>query len=253
MPVPVPVPVPVLDRSGLAIQGPPGTAKTHTAAEMIVALGRAGKRVGVTGMSHAVVRNLLTMVVARARDLGVDCRVGAKVNALRGDAGDGVRESRDNAQVQAWLTDGEIAVLGGAPWLWAREQLRGRVDVLFVDEAGQLALADVRAVGAAGAGVVLLGDPLQLDQPRRALHPPGAEASALGHVLGEAATIHPARGVFLDETWRLPPGICGFTSEVFYDGRLRARPGLERRALVNAGAFDGAGMWFVPVEHRGAR
>lgn len=69
----------------LAIQGPPGTGKTHTAAEMIVALVRAGKRVGVTGMSHAVVRNPLTMVVACVRELGVDCRVGAKVNALRGD------------------------------------------------------------------------------------------------------------------------------------------------------------------------
>lgn len=239
-----------LDRSVLAIQGPPGTGKTHTGAEMIVALVRAGKRVGVTGMSHAVVRNLLTKVVECAAARELPCPVGAKVTTRRvGD--DGVRESTDNKEVVGWLAGREVAVLGGTPWLWARPELRGSVDVLFVDEAGQLALADVLAVAAAGDSLVLLGDPQQLDQPRRALHPEGADVSALGHVLGGAATIEPTHGVFLDETWRLPPPICAFTSELFYDGRLRSRPGLEQRALIGAGAFDGAGMWFVPVEHSG--
>lgn len=125
--------------------------------------------------------------------------------------------------------------------------------MLFVDEVGQLARADVLAVAAAGASVALLRDLQQLDQPPRGLHPPGAEAPALGHVLGEAATIDPARGVSLGETCRLPPGICGFTSEVFYDGRLRARPGLDRRALVNAGRSMGRGCGSCRWSTRGAR
>ena len=41
-----------LDETSLAIQGPPGSGKTFTAAQMIVALVRAGKKVGVTANSH---------------------------------------------------------------------------------------------------------------------------------------------------------------------------------------------------------
>jgi uncharacterized protein len=77
--------------------------------------------------------------------------------------------------------------------------------------------------------------------------------SALAHVLGGAATIDEAHGIFLEETWRLPPGICALTSELFYAGRLRGKAELERRALVGTGelGMDGAGLWFVGVEHAG--
>lgn len=237
-----------LDRSVLAIQGPPGTGKTHSGAEMIVTLVGAGKRVGVTGMSHAVVRNLLAKVIACAAKRGVACPVGAKVSEVL-DVDDGVRETTKDDGL-TWLEAGDVRVLGGTPWLWANDSARESVDVLFVDEAGQLALADVLAVAAAGRSLVLLGDPQQLEQPQRAQHPEGADVSALGHILDGAATIDATRGVFLDETWRLVTSMCKFTSEVFYDGRLRSRPGLECRALLNAGRLDGSGMWFLPVTHQ---
>ncbi len=241
-----------LDRSVLAVQGPPGTGKTHTGAEMIVALVEAGRRVGVTGLSHAVINNLL----AKVREVsGERVVVGALVGEHGGGDAGGVRETKEHAVVREWLATGEVKVIGGTPWLWAREEFAGAVDVLFVDEAGQLALADVLAVaGAAGramGSVVLLGDPQQLEQPRTAKHPEGTEGSALAWVIGARATIEDERGIFLEETWRLPPRICGFTSEVFYDGRLRGRDGLERRRLCGAGSFDGAGLWLVRVEHEG--
>jgi uncharacterized protein len=56
-------------------------------------------------------------------------------------------------------------------------------------------------------------------------------------------------GLFLPQTYRLHPKICEFTSEVFYEGRLESRPGLERQALVGDTPFAGSGLWFVPVEH----
>ena len=37
------------------------------------------------------------------------------------------------------------------------------VDVLFVDEAGQMSLANVLAASPAATSIVLLGDPQQLD------------------------------------------------------------------------------------------
>jgi superfamily I DNA and/or RNA helicase len=46
------------------------------------------------------------------------------------------------------------------------------VDVLFIDEAGQMSLADVLAVAQGAESLVLLGDPQQLEQPQQASHPP---------------------------------------------------------------------------------
>ena len=105
------------------------------------------------------------------------------------------------------------------------------VDVLFVDEAGQISLANVVAISRATDSLVLLGDPQQLDQPLQGTHPPGADRSALAHVLGEHATMPPTRGLFLETTWRLHPDLCAFTSEVFYDGRLEPEPHLVVQRL----------------------
>jgi uncharacterized protein len=123
--------------------------------------------------------------------------------------------------------------------------------VLFVDEAGQMSLADVVAVSPAAQNLVLLGDPLQLDQPLQGSHPPGIEVSALQHVLGESDTMPPDRGLFLAETWRLAPPICRLTSELFYERRLTWHAGLELQKVAWPDKAGSAGLWFVPVEHTG--
>ncbi len=125
------------------------------------------------------------------------------------------------------------------------------VDVLFVDEAGQMSLANVLAVSQAADSVVLLGDPQQLDQPQKATHPDGVGISALEHMLGGAETMPEERGIFLPITWRMSPAITAFTSELFYEGKLQAKPGLENQVLTGTGAYDGSRLWLVPVEHDG--
>jgi superfamily I DNA and/or RNA helicase len=135
--------------------------------------------------------------------------------------------------------------------LWAREEMAGSVDVLFVDEAGQMSLANVLAVSPAATSIVLLGDPQQLDQPQRGLHPQGAEVSALGHLLNGRATIAADQGIFLTETRRLHPDICAFTSELFYEGRLTARPENAKQRLNTTDSLDGTGLRYAPVEHSG--
>ena len=114
-----------------------------------------------------------------------------------------------------------------------------------------MSLANTLAVSGAARSLVLLGDPQQLEQPQKGSHPDGVGVSALEHVLGGAATMPPDRGLFLPTTWRLHPAICAFTSEVFYEGKLEPKPGLERQRLTGTGAFDGAGLWWVPVDHDG--
>lgn len=71
------------------------------------------------------------------------------------------------------------------------------------------------------------------------------------HALQGHQAIPSDRGIFLPETWRLAPSICAFTSEIFYEERLRPRTGLERQVLIDTPPFEGAGLWVVPVSHDG--
>ena len=112
-------------------------------------------------------------------------------------------------------------------------------------------LADVLAVSQAAGSLVLLGDPQQLGQPLQGSHPEGTDVSALEHLLGDHNTILPEQGLFLDQTWRLHPDVCAFTSELFYESRLTSRPNLDRQVLEGPAPFAGAGLWFVPVPHEG--
>lgn len=238
-----------LDHGVLPIQGPPGTGKTFTGSHMIVDLIRAGKKVGVTAVSHEVIRNLLVGCIERARAQGLADFKCLHKGKPKDTNPDGLHAFDDNKRVRSLFGHGGYQLLGGTSWLWARPEFTESVDVLFIDEAGQMSLADVLAVAAGAKCLVLLGDPQQLEQPQQASHPPGAEASALEHILGDHQTIPDEAGLFLQQTRRLHPAICAFTAEVFYEGRLSSYPGLERQAVVGESRFPDAGLAYLPVEH----
>ncbi|HWA58583.1 MAG TPA: TM0106 family RecB-like putative nuclease, partial [Gemmatimonadales bacterium] len=240
-----------LDRSILPIQGPPGTGKTYTGARMILALLEQGKRVGVTATSHTVIGNLLAEVCKAAREAGRPVRGIQKAGPEQWCRYDEIEATGNNAAVLDALTSGTARLAAGTAWLWSREEMAGAVDVLFIDEAGQFSLANALAVTPAAGSVVLLGDPRQLQQPQQGLHPPGADLSALDHLLQGRETLAADRGLFLDETWRLHPAICAFTSEVYYEGRLHARAGLERQGLAAGGPLPSAGLFRIPCRHAG--
>jgi uncharacterized protein len=185
---------------------------------------------------------------------GIEARLVQKVRESWDTGLDGgpIVEVTTNDEALRRLRDGAANVLGGTAWLWADLDSAGTVDVLFVDEAGQMPLANVLAVAQAAGSIVLLGDPQQLEQPKKGSHPDGVNASAFQHMLGEHLTIPADRGIFLPVTWRLSPSICMFTSEQFYEGRLTCKPGLERQRLAG-GPFSGSGLWVVEVEHDGNR
>jgi uncharacterized protein len=236
----------------LAIQGPPGAGKTFTGAKMISTLVAQGKRIGVIATGHSVIRNLLDAVLdLSARCGSPDITLGHRVDE-GGAHGHRVTEFADNATALAALQSGHVNVLGGTAWLWSRPEFAKSVDVLFVDEAGQMSLANALAVTRAARSIVLLGDPQQLAQSKKATHPDGVGVSALQHMLGSAKTISFDRGIFLPETWRLAPSIAAFTSEMFYEGRMRSKPGLERQRLAGS-AFAGAALWAIDVNHEGNR
>jgi predicted RecB family nuclease len=240
-----------LDETVLPIQGPPGAGKTYTGARMIVELVRSGLRVGITGVSHKVISKLLKDTCAAARDAGVDFNAIQKVDTDDGCEDDRVTRAKNNDAVVKALDEGKAQVIAGTVWLWARPELNATVDVLFVDEAGQMSLANVLAASPAAKSIVLLGDPQQLDQPQRGVHPPGADASALSHLLNGRSTIGEDQGLFLSESWRLHPDVCAFTSELFYDNRLMPRPENATQRINIEGPFNGTGLHFVSVAHNG--
>ena len=233
----------------LPIQGPPGAGKTYTGGKMIVELVRAGKRVGVTANSHKVIKNLLDAAVAEAASVGYDLQC---VHKVTDDAEDlaNIRYTTNNEEALAGF-DGGADVVAGTGWLWARADAADRLDVLFVDEAAQMSLANVLAISPSANSVVLLGDPRQLEQPTQGSHPEGTEVSALDHLLNGRQTIGDHEGLFLDQTWRLHPSISAFTSELFYEARLHSRPGLENQAILMPGALGGNGLRYVPISHTG--
>jgi uncharacterized protein len=245
----------VLDDSYLLVQGPPGAGKTYSSAQAIVALLAAGKRIGVASNSHKAINNLLKEVEAMAAARGLHCR--------------GMKKSSRDDQVLGtggWIEDviggngsGVLAhhrLAAGTAWLFAREELDQAFDYLFIDEAGQVSLANVVAMGMAARNIVLVGDQMQLSQPIKGTHPGGSGQSALEHLLEGHATVPADQGVFLPITRRMHPDLCRFISEAMYDGRLEAEPSTaNQRVEVDMArdpeALAPAGLRFVEVEHAG--
>ena len=242
-----------LDRSTLVIQGPPGSGKTYTGARLIVDLLDQGKRVGVAALSHKAIHNLLAEVerVLQTVPAAKSFRGLKKCSTDHPESEFDSKTSwiRNSSQV-ADFADGRLALVAGTAWLFPRPELDGALDYLFIDAAGQIALADALAMGTAARNLVLLGDPQQLPQAAQGVHPGRSGVSVLEHLLDGRATVPPDRGLFLDQTRRMHPDICAFVSEISYERRLRAVAGCERQRIDSAG-ISGAGIRFIPVPHQG--
>jgi predicted RecB family nuclease len=232
-----------LEGRHLVIQGPPGSGKTWTSGRLIARLLAARKTVGVASTSHRAIHKLLAEVEAPTAGLG-----------FRGlkKASSGNPESKyDGKRVENVFKNEQCVdadLLGGTAWLFSDARFDGRLDYLFIDEAGQVSLADALAMATCAKNVVLVGDPQQLGQVLQGSHPSGMEASVLEHLLAGEPTVPPDRGVFLERTFRLHPDICDYISEEFYEGRLRADQVTSTRTTPL-----GTGLRWIPVEHEGRR
>ncbi len=241
-----------LEESHLLIQGPPGAGKTYNASHAIVALLEAGARVGVSSNGHKAINQLLTEVERVATSRGLHFRGVKKSSREEQMLGtDGwIEETFDNEAVT-----GSHQLVAGTPWLFARPEHDQAFDYLFIDEAGQVGLANIVATGVSARNIVLVGDQMQLSQPIQGTHPDGSGVSALEHLLQEHATVPPEMGVFLSETRRMHPHLCGFISAAVYDRRLRSAQGTgHQRLLVDAcddEAVTPTGLRFIDVDSSG--
>jgi uncharacterized protein len=235
----------LLDRSYLAVQGPPGSGKTYVASQVVKRLVESGWKVGVVGNSHAVVENLL----CRAIDAGVPAERVAKK----------LKEGADPATVVPWCHVGDKAVsallslpggclVGGTAWTMTGNSVpAGSLDLLVVDEAGQFSLANTIAVSRAASRLLLLGDPQQLPQVSQGQHPEPVDESALGWLAHGEAVLPREYGYFLPESWRMSPELCGAVSRLAYEGKLTSAPPAKTRTLAEVPA----GIETILVEHAG--
>jgi uncharacterized protein len=240
-----------LERSYLFIQGPPGSGKTYTTAHVMVELMRQGKKVAVAANSHRAIHNVLDRVEEMARE-----REFTFVGVKKSSGGD---ESRYEGRcIQSVASNADVPLdaqlVAGTSWLFADARFDRHFDYLFIDEAGQVALANAVAMGTSARSIVLVGDQMQLSQPVKGVHPGASGLSVLDFLLEGQPTVAPDRGVFLNVTRRLHPSVCDFISSTFYEGRLTPFPENARRRLVIDGPIPGIepeGVHFVPVEHSG--
>jgi predicted RecB family nuclease len=237
-----------LDHSTLVIQGPPGTGKTWTGARIALALMGTGLRVGVTATSHSAIDNLLKAVDEAADESGAHFRGWRKKSSDRED----YCSDRIHCGAKPNEDEGPVMLHAGTAWWWAHPDAADSVDVLLVDEAGQVSLADAIAVAQGTRSMVLLGDPQQLAHVSQGTHPLGAGASVLGHLLGDADTVSSDRGVLLDVSWRMHPDLCRFVSQTMYDSKLTAEPDCAKQTVTGS-PLAGTGLRMLSVDHIGNR
>ena len=234
-----------LDRSYVAVQGPPGAGKTFLASHVIARLVAEGAKVGVVAQSHAVIENL--MLACCARD-GFDV---SRAVRLRGKSvtPDAPWSEVSDSELVELISGAGGLLFGGTVWDYVSERRvpAGSLDVLVVDEAGQFSLTNTVAAARAARSVLLLGDPQQLPQVSTGVHPYPVDVSALGWLSDGAAALDPRFGYFLGESWRMDSALCERVSWLSYDGALASAAATAGRALQGIEP----GVVSYPVEHAG--
>ncbi len=237
----------------LTIQGPPGTGKTYTASHVITQLMRDGKKVGITSNSHKAINNLLIGAAQVCKEEGIAAAFICTSNTDAQLENLGVSITTNGKLIEHMASS---TVVGTTAWGFCRQDLEKQFDYLFVDEAGQVSVANLVGMSRATHNIVLIGDQMQLGQPTQGAHPGESGLSVLDYYMGQQATIPDNQGIFLGITWRMHPKVNQFISDAIYEGRLHAATGNENQLIRVPNGYAGvldqeAGVVVVPVDHTG--
>ena len=166
-----------LNSTYMIIQGPPGAGKTYTSAKIILSLLQDNKKVGITSNSHKAINNLLAQIEKLAFEIKFTFK-GIKKSSKE--------EHMFNGKIIKDLKGGmkdfpkDCLLHAGTYWLFSDPRYDQKLDYLFVDEAGQVALANTIAISTSSKNIILIGDQMQLSQPIQGVHSGNSGKSALG-------------------------------------------------------------------------
>jgi predicted RecB family nuclease len=242
-----------LNNSYLTIQGPPGAGKTYTAKHVIAELVKDGAKVGIASNSHKAINHLLIKTKEYCLERSINgmfaCTKDTDANLQAADIA--ILKNSDLANhISA------SCVIGTTAWGFSREDLAEKFDYLFIDEAGQVSVANLVAMSRSAKNLVIMGDQMQLGQPSQGTHPAESGLSILDYLLHETPTIADDMGIFLGTTYRMHSAVNQFISKFIYDNNLESHPDNDVRVIKVPNGYQGklnkeAGIIFVPVEHEG--
>lgn len=242
-----------LDNSTLIIQGPPGSGKTYTAAHSIVHLLKSKLRIGITSNSHAAIEHLMIKVMEECNRQNVMTNA-VKIGGDPEQTHSPIAWKKNGSEVFNANSSG-YQLIGGTAYAFSHHLAAGSLDYLFVEEAGQVSVANLVGVSRSTRNLVLVGDQMQLEQPIKGAHPGESGASTLEYFLGNLSTIPPDLGIFLGTTRRMRPEVCEVVSSMVYENRLQAHEITSARSIIlpsqRTYLTKASGIIFAPVLHEG--
>jgi superfamily I DNA and/or RNA helicase len=160
----------------------------------------------------------------------------------------------ENKDIAGFLQAG--CVVGTTAWGFSRDDLENAFDYLFIDEAGQVSLANLIAMSRSTSNIILMGDQMQLGQPSQGCHPDESGLSILDYLLHSTPTIPNSMGVFLGTTYRMHSAVNQFISEAVYESKLETAPENDEQLISIPVGYKGilnkeAGIITVPIMHEG--
>ena len=245
-----------LNNSYIYIQGPPGTGKTFQASNAIIELLKQNKKIAITGLSHKVIHNLLQRVEDMAAEKQFKFNGFKKGNLEDDDTifkGENIKTYEKDPPFMDALKEKNVGnIFAGTKYHLANSYYDEKIDYLFIDEAGQLSLADLISIGNIAKNIVLIGDQNQLGQPIRGTHPNNSGQSILEYLLEGKDTIPEDKGIFLNKTYRLNSKINNFISSNFYEERLICDDRTDKRIIKfnNKSIIKKDGIHYIEMKHK---
>ena len=245
-----------LNNSYIYIQGPPGSGKTFQASNAIIELLKQKKKIAITGLSHKVIHNLLQKVEDMAKEKQLKI-IGYKRGNLEDEDqifnGDFIKtHEKDPVFMNALKIKDAGQIFAGTKYHLASSYYDNKIDYLFIDEAGQVSLADLISIGNIAKNIVLIGDQNQLGQPIKGTHPNDSGQSILDYLLEGRDTIPENRGIFLNKTYRMHSKINEFISSNFYEGRLNCDERTDKRIIKfnKKCIIQKPGVHYIEMNHK---
>jgi uncharacterized protein len=243
-----------IDAGLLPIQGPPGTGKTYVGARLIGdAIQRGDGKpivIAVTANSHKVINNLMLETLNYLDKEGISATLGHVGGKGKFESHPSIKDIGGSGKLRGWVdgkvASGESVIVGATKFALCRPENAGLADILVIDEAGQLTLADACAVAQAAPVAIALGDPQQLTAPVQASHDESVDVSLLEHIAQGRSVLPEDVGVFLDLSYRMHPAVCTVVGDIAYDGELESAPAARERD-INGPELDVIGLR-IPVK-----